>query len=195
VDGFRAGDRGLEASRVWGQEMIQAIYPGTFDPVHNGHVDIASRASALFDRLTVAVYDRPMKTLMFSTQERMEMLRQALDHLPNVSVESYSSLTVEFARHLGARVIVRGLRVISDFELEFQMALTNKKLAPDIEVVCLMTSQEYAFLSASTAKEVAMLGGCVSGMVPSHVEQALQSRLKALGHSGGDKVRIVSLRD
>ena len=185
----------LETSHVWGQEMIQAIYPGTFDPVHNGHVDIASRASALFDRLTVAVYDRPMKTLMFSTQERMEMLRQALHHLPNVGVESYSSLTVEFARHLGARVIVRGLRVISDFELEFQMALTNKKLAPDIEVVCLMTSQEYAFLSASTAKEVAMLGGCVSGMVPSHVEHALQSRLKALGQSGGDKVRIVSLRD
>jgi pantetheine-phosphate adenylyltransferase len=175
--------------------MTEAIYPGTFDPVHNGHVDIASRASALFDRLTVAVYDRPMKTLMFSTQERMEMLRQALHHLPNVSVESYSTLTVELAHHLGAQVIVRGLRVISDFELEFQMALTNKKLASDIEVVCLMTSQEYAFLSASTAKEVAMLGGCVSGMVPSHVEQALQSRLKALGQGGGDKVRIVSLRD
>jgi len=174
--------------------MGTAIYPGTFDPVHNGHIDIAERAASLFDHLYVAVYARPMKSLLFSTPERQAMLEQALCHLPNVTVVTYKQLTVDLARELNARAIVRGLRVISDFELEFQMALTNKKLAPDIEVVCLMTSLEYAFLSASTVKEVAMLGGCVEGMVPDHVAQAMQARFEASGASQ-DQVRLVSLRD
>jgi pantetheine-phosphate adenylyltransferase len=106
------------------------------------------------------------------------MLEKALAHIPNVSVTTYNQLTVDFAREVGARVIVRGLRVISDFELEFQMALTNKKLAPDIEMVCLMTAQEFAFISASTVKEIAMLDGCVDGMVPTHVAQAMRIKLK-----------------
>lgn len=175
--------------------MPKAIYPGTFDPVHSGHIDIATRAAGLFDHLTVAIYDRPLKNLLFSTQERSAMLQHALDHIPNISIETYSQLTVEFAREVGAQVIVRGLRVISDFELEFQMALTNKKLAPGIEFVCLMTSQEYAFLSASTVKEIAMLGGCVDGMVPPHVAEHLKAKFTELVPEDQDRVRLVSLRD
>jgi pantetheine-phosphate adenylyltransferase len=175
--------------------MPNAIYPGTFDPVHSGHIDIATRAAGLFEHLTVAIYARPLKSLLFSTEERKAMIQEALGHIPNLSVATYNQLTVDFARQAGAKVIVRGLRVISDFELEFQMALTNKKLAPDIEFVCLMTGQEYAFLSASTVKEIAMLGGCVEGMVPPHVVEALQSRFTTPDSSGVDAVRLVSLRD
>lgn len=174
--------------------MPSAIYPGTFDPVHNGHIDIATRAAGLFDHLTVAIYARPLKNLLFTTEERKVMLEQALRHMPNVTVTAYRQLTVEFARQIGAQVIVRGLRVISDFELEFQMALTNKKLAPDIESVCLMTNEEHAFLSASTVKEIAMLGGCVSGMVPPHVAEAMQAKFTGPGGQE-DAVRLVSLRD
>jgi pantetheine-phosphate adenylyltransferase len=175
--------------------MPSAIYPGTFDPVHNGHIDIATRAAALFDHLTVAIYARPMKSLLFSAEERRAMMEEALVGVPNVSVATYNQLTVEFARQMGARVVVRGLRVISDFELEFQMALTNKKLAPDIELVCLMTAQEYAFISASTVKEVVMLGGCVEGMVPLRVAQAMETKLREPNPDGQHSVRLVSLRD
>lgn len=175
--------------------MPAAIYPGTFDPVHNGHIDIAIRAAGLFEHLTVAIYARPLKSLLFSTAERRAMIEQSLGHLPNLSVATYNRLTVDFARQVGAQAIVRGLRVISDFELEFQMALTNKKLAPELEFVCLMTSQEYAFLSASTVKEIAMLGGCVDGMVPPHVAEALRLKFEALDGGGTNSVRLVSLRD
>ena len=175
--------------------MTKAIYPGTFDPVHYGHIDIAKRGAELFDQLIVAVYDRPLKNLLFDTEERRAMIVRALGDVPNIKVVAYDRLTVEFARSEGARVIVRGLRVISDFELEFQMALTNKKLAPDVEVVCLMTSEEYAFLSASTVKEIAMLQGCVSGMVPPHVAEAMQAKFRAPGSEGETRVPLVSLRD
>lgn len=175
--------------------MPTAIYPGTFDPVHNGHIDIAKRAATLFDHVTLAVYARPMKSLLFTAQEREAMIQEALGHVPNISVATYNQLTVEFARGLGAQAIVRGLRVISDFELEFQMALTNKKLAPEIEVVCLMTSQEFAFISASTVKEIVMLGGCVEGMVPAHVARAIVAKFDEPGGSGQAAVRLVSLRD
>jgi pantetheine-phosphate adenylyltransferase len=131
---------------------------------------------------------------LFSTQERKAMIEKALGQIPNVSLATYNQLTVDFARQVEAQVIVRGLRVISDFELEFQMALTNKKLAPDIEFVCLMTSQEYAFLSASTVKEIAMLGSCVTGMVPDHVAEALREKFEGTAKEG-EKVRLVSLRD
>jgi pantetheine-phosphate adenylyltransferase len=175
--------------------MTTAIYPGTFDPVHNGHVDIATRAAALFEHVTVAIYARPLKNLLFTTEEREEMLRQALAHVPNIGVATYKQLTVDFARQLGANAIVRGLRAISDFELEFHMALTNKKLAPEIEFVCLMTSQENAFISASTVKEIAMLGGCVEGMVPDHVARAIKARFDIPGNEGENNVSLVSLRD
>ncbi len=175
--------------------MRRAIYPGTFDPVHNGHLDIAMRAATLFDHLTVAIYARPMKNLLFTTAERKAMLEEALGHIPHISVVTYKQLTVEFAREVGAHAIVRGLRVISDFELEFQMALTNKKLAPEIEFVCLMTSQEYAFLSASTLKEIVMLGGCVEGMVPEHVRAALEAKFDGTACGEENDVRLVSLRD
>jgi pantetheine-phosphate adenylyltransferase len=122
-------------------------------------------------------------------------MEQSLGHLPNVSVATYRQLTVDFARQVGAQVIVRGLRVISDFELEFQMALTNKKLAPQIEFVCLMTSQEYAFLSASTVKEIAMLGGCVDNMVPAHVARAMRTKFDGDGNDTDDTVGLISLRD
>jgi pantetheine-phosphate adenylyltransferase len=174
--------------------MPTAVYPGTFDPVHNGHIDIATRAARLFDHLTVAVYARPLKNLLFSTDERQEMLEQALSDIPNISVATYRQLTVSFAREIGAQAVVRGLRVISDFELEFQMALTNKKLAPEIEFVCLMTSQEYAFLSASTVKEIAMLGGCVDSMVPAPVAEAMKTKFAGPDNED-DRIRLVSLRD
>ena len=175
--------------------MPKAIYPGTFDPIHNGHIDIAVRAASLFDHLTVAIYARPLKNLLFTTEERERMIVESLGHIPNISVATYRQLTVNFAREIGAQVIVRGLRVISDFELEFQMALTNKKLAADIEFMCLMTSQEYAFLSASTVKEIAMLGGCVEGMVPPHVAEAMRAKFDGPANEGEANVKLVSLRD
>ncbi len=157
--------------------MPIAVYPGTFDPVHLGHVDIAARAAALFDHLIIAVYDMPMKSLLFPAPKRVEMMVQAMAHLPNVSVESYGGLTVDFVRSVGARVIVRGMRVIKDFELEYQMALTNRQLAPDIDTICLMTSLEYAFLSSTIVREIAIAGGSVQQLVPPHVCEELRLAL------------------
>ena len=156
--------------------MTIALYPGSFDPVTMGHVDIAERAATLFEKVIVTVYDEPPKRLLFTTEERVELWRQAVAHLPNIRVEPYTGLTVGFAHKLKARVIVRGLRMSSDFEREFEMALMNKKLAPDLEVVCLMTNLEYEFLSASLLKEVAQLGGCIQDLVPEHVAVALKRR-------------------
>lgn len=157
--------------------MTSAVYPGTFDPVHLGHMDIARRAAQIFEKLTVGVYDRPQKRLLFTVEERVSMMREALADVPNITVQSYSQLTVDFARRNGAMVIVRGLRVISDFEMEYQMALTNRRLAPDIDVCCLMTSLEYAFISSSIVKEIAIANGAVHQMVPPHVAEALKIRL------------------
>ncbi len=156
--------------------MTIAIYPGSFDPVTNGHLDIVDRAVALFDQLIIGVYDVPQKNLLFSTQERVDLVRKAVANLPGVRVESYSGLTVNFARRLNAKVIVRGLRMTSDFEREFEMALMNKKLAPDIELVCLMTSLEYQFISSSLLKEACELGGAIEGLVPEHVATALAEK-------------------
>lgn len=175
--------------------MTTAIYPGTFDPIHNGHIDIARRAVRVFDELVVAVYARPLKSLLFSTEERLELLKEALDPVPRVRVVSYNALTVDFAQQIGAQVIVRGLRVFSDFELEFRMALTNARLAPNVEVVCFITNQEHTFLSSSTVKEVASLGGDISGMVPAHVAEAIHARFAQLGDEETNSMPIVSLRD
>ena len=175
--------------------MTKAVYPGTFDPIHNGHIDVVQRAVKVFDELVVAVYDRPMKSLFFDTSERVLLLEKALSDISRVRFTVYDTLTVDLARALGAQVIVRGLRVFSDFELEFRMALTNKRLAPDIEVVCLITAEEHTFLSSSTVKEVASLGGDVGSMVPAHVAQALQARFSELGKDGPESIPVVSLRD
>jgi len=172
---------------------ITAVYPGTFDPITNGHVDIATRAAALFDHVIVAVYDRPLKNVLFAARERMEMVETAMQSLANVSVERYACLTVEFARQRNAKAIVRGLRVIADFELEFQMAMMNRQLAPEIESVCLMTSQENYFLSSSTIKEVALLGGDVSNLVPEHVAQALREKMQDLTESEKGNIKLATL--
>ena len=153
------------------------MYPGTFDPVTMGHVDIATRSAALFDKLVVAVYARPNKHLLFNAEERTEMMRQALAHLPNVEVTSYGGLTVDVARGAGTQVVVRGLRSGSDFEYEFEMAYMNKKLAPDIEFIYMMSSLEYQFVSSSTLKEIVELGGDISDLVPPHVLDALLLKL------------------
>lgn len=159
--------------------MTIALYPGSFDPPTSGHVDIATRAASIFDQLIIGVYDAPPKRLLFTTEERLELFRKSVVNLPNVRVEKYIGLTVEFARKLGARVIVRGLRVTSDFEQEFEMALMNKKLANEVEVVCFMSSLHYQFLSSSLLKEVAHLGGCVDNLVPSHVAEALKEKFRS----------------
>lgn len=172
--------------------MTRALFPASFDPIHYGHIDIATRAAAIFDELVVGVYERPSKSLLFTPEERLALVREALQHLPNVTVMAYGGLTVDFARRIGARVIVRGLRVVSDFELELQMALTNKQLAPEIEVVCLMTSRDYAFISSSIVREIALLGGDVSAMVPPHVARALAAKAAA---RAGETVPIVSIRE
>ena len=158
--------------------MTIAIYPGSFDPVTNGHLDIANRAAALFDQLIIGVYDVPPKDLLFSTQERVDLMRKAVAHLPNVRVESYFGLTVNFAQRMNAKVIVRGLRMSSDFEREFEMALMNKKLAPHIELVCLMTSLEYQFISSSLLKEACELGGVIDSLVPEDVAIALAKKFQ-----------------
>lgn len=155
-----------------------AVYPGSFDPIHLGHMNIAQRAAAMFDKLIVAVYERPSKSLLFSTAERVALAQEVLRDVANIEVWSYSGLTVTFAQSVGAQVLVRGLRVMSDFELEYQMALTNKQLSPDIETICLMTRQEYAFISSSVSKEVFMAGGDVSRMVHPLVAQALAQKRK-----------------
>ena len=174
--------------------MVRAIFPGTFDPIHFGHIDIASRAARLFDELIVAVYDKPLKSLLFDPETRIELTRQSFQSDPKIKVMGYSGLTVEFCRSIGAQVIVRGLRVFSDFEYEFRMALANHRLAPEIEVMALITAEEHTFLSSTTVREIASLGGELSSMVPAHVERALHARFTELG-DGQQVVPSTSLRD
>ncbi len=158
---------------------MKGIYPGSFDPMHNGHLDLIKRASKLFDHLTVAVYTEPEKDVLFTADERVELIEIALDgKISNVDVVIFSGLAVEFAKNLKAEFILRGLRAGFDFELEFEMALMWKKLQKDIDVVCLMSSLEYQFIYASRIKEVARLGGDITGLVPNNVVDALNLKFK-----------------
>ena len=175
--------------------MVRAVFPGTFDPIHLGHIDIASRAALLFDELVVAVYDRPLKNLLFSPDERMDLVRRSFAGLEKVQVIGYDGLTVDLCKKLDAKVIVRGLRVFSDFEYEFRMALANHRLAPDVEVVALITNEEHSFLSGSTVREIASLGGDVSSFVPDHVAEALERRFTELSNDGPGYMPMPSLRD
>ena len=163
--------------------MTRAIFPGTFDPIHFGHINIAQRATRIFDEVVIAVFDKPLKSLLFSPQERMELTRQAFSDIDNICVMGYNSLTVDFCKKIDAQVIVRGLRVFSDFEYEFRMALANHRLAPNLDMIAFMTHEEYTFLSSSTVKEIAALDGDVSTMVPPFVNQALQKRYRELAES------------
>lgn len=174
--------------------MTKAVFPGTFDPIHYGHIDIAKRSAGLFDELIVAVYDRPLKNIIFDTEQRLSMVRKAFEGVPSVMVTTYSGLTVDFCRTVGARVIVRGLRVFSDFEHEFRMAHANKRLAPEIEYMTLMTAEAHTFLSSSIVREIVSLGGDVSSMVPPYVKDALTAHFAA-SDEGKDGRHFKSLRD
>jgi len=156
-----------------------AIYPGSFDPITNGHLDIAIRAARLFEKLIIGVYDIPDKKVLFTTKERVELIKQAIVNLPNVEVEAYNGLTVNFARKVKAQAMVRGLRMSSDFEREFDMAMLNKKLYPKLELVCLMSTLEYQFLSSTLLKEAARLGGNIDDLVPKHVAEALKRKVQS----------------
>ncbi len=156
--------------------MTVAVYPGSFDPITNGHIDIATRAAGLFDRLVVGVYETPAKKVLFSLEERLDMAKKALADLPNVEVQSFGGLSVDFAKKMEAYVMVRGLRVSADFEREFDMAMMNRNLDPELELVCFMASPDYQFLRSSLLKEVARLGGNIEKLVPRHVAQALREK-------------------
>jgi len=156
--------------------MVVAVYPGTFDPLTYGHMDIIERAAALVGKLIVGIYENPAKQPLFPLEQRVRLVEEVVTGLSNVHVKAFKGLTVDFIRQVGGKVMIRGLRANSDFEREFEMALMNRKLAPDIELLCLMTSSQYQFLSSTLIKEVAKLGGCLEGMVPDHVAVALKEK-------------------
>lgn len=159
--------------------MLTALYPGRFDPVTNGHVDIAQRAASLFEKVVIAVYDLAPASCLFTTDERVSMFAEAIKHLKNVEVKPFTGLVVDFARTQRAKVMVRGIRAVTDFEAELDMALMNKKMAPEIEAVYLMASLEHLYVSGTRIREVASLGYDVGELVPPHVITALEKKLGA----------------
>ncbi|MCE7947451.1 MAG: pantetheine-phosphate adenylyltransferase [Chloroflexi bacterium CFX4] len=175
----------------------RAVYPGSFDPAHYGHIDIVTRAARVFDEVIVAVYANPAKakSVLFSVDERVGMLRDVLGHMPTVKVAPYYGLTVDYVRQVGAMAVIRGLRVFSDFELEFRMALANRRLAPEIEVVTFIADERHLHISSSTVREIASLGGDVSTMVPPIVTAALTAKFKERHQNGVETDYMTSLHD
>lgn len=158
-------------------KRVIAIYPGSFDPLTNGHLDLIQRGAKIFDELVVAILRNSEKTALFSVEERLEMLRTSTGHLPNVRIESFEGLLVDFARKSGAQAVLRGIRVISDYEYELQMAWMNRKLDPSLETVFMMPAGSYSYLSSRIVREIASLGGSLAGLLPPSVEIQLRERL------------------
>jgi len=159
--------------------MIVAVYPGTFDPFTNGHLDIGIRASKLFDKLIIGIYSKIGKRTLFTTEERVYMIKDATKDIPNIEVQQFTGMVVDFTKAVGAKTLIRGLRMSSDFEVEFEMALMNKKLHPELELICLMADLQYQFLNSNIVKEFASLGCDVASMVPSNVAKALKKKALA----------------
>lgn len=160
-------------------EKVVAIYPGSFDPITSGHLDVIERGSRICDRLVVAILRNESKSPLFGVDERMQMLKEVVAPYPNVEVDSFDGLLAHYALHKGARLILRGIRAISDYEYELQMALMNRRLQPQLETVFLLAGEQYSFISSKLVKEVISLGGNIAGLVPPAVEQRLRERLKA----------------
>ena len=157
---------------------MNALYPGSFDPISNGHIDLARRGLNIFGKLTIAIARNVDKAALFTVDERIEMVREVFQDEPAITVESYSGMTVDYARSIGANVILRGIRTVSDFEYEYQMALTNRHFDKDIESIFMITSDQFAFISSHFIKEAVALGGDVSAFVPPLVEKRLKEKLK-----------------
>lgn len=172
-----------------------ALYPASLDPIHNGHIDIARRAANIFDEVVIGVYDMPKKRLLFDVEERVAMASEVFKDEANIRVARYSGLTVNYAEQIGAMAIVRGLRVFSDFELEFRMGLANRSLVPGIETVAVMADERHLYISSSTIREIAELGGDVSSMVPAHVQHALNERFAELHAQQNSPGYMISIRD
>ena len=158
--------------------MKTAVYPGSFDPVTNGHIDVIERASKIFDNLIITVGDNPGKEPLFSREERVEMIREATKDIKNVIVEAFEGLLLDYLKKKGSKIIIRGLRAVSDFEFEFQRALMNRKVNGDVETIFIMTKEDYVFLNSSIIKEMAMFGGSVKKFVPEVVEKRLKEKYK-----------------
>lgn len=159
--------------------MGVCVYPGSFDPVTNGHLDIIQRASRSFDKIIVAVLNNPNKKPLFTVEERMDLLKKVTDNIENIEIDSFSGLLIDFMAQKNTHIIIKGLRQATDFEYEFQMSLMNKKLSDKIETLFMMANSKYSYLSSSIVKEVALFDGCIKGLVPEIVEQAIHSKLKS----------------
>lgn len=155
-----------------------AVYPGSFDPVTNGHIDVLERSAKLFDKIVVAVVENVYKNPLFTLEERVEMLKAVTGHIPGIEVDCFSGLLVNYVQRVGACAIVRGLRTVSDFEYEMHMAMMNRHLCPEVDTVFIMCNNKYVFVSSSSIKEAAMVGGFVTGLVPPYVEEKLRAKLK-----------------